>query len=138
MSPDDLDKLLAESRDEPAFSNADEGYAWLDANCATCIHDRPARRGDDGQGCPLVLISLMGRRPAQWLDGDRDENGLYSRQGQYRCTEYRHEDDPDPESRPLPVPPGQGELLPRVPYEGHRMLTPLPGTTPTEPAPTKD
>ena len=125
MSPDDYDQLLAESRDEPAFSNSTEGYGWMDANCATCVHDKPAREGDDGNGCPLILITLEGRRPAQFLDGPRDENGLYGIADQYRCTEYRHEDDPDPDPRPVPTPDGQGELLPREPYEGHRMLAAL-------------
>ena len=127
MTPDDYEQLYAESLDEPAFSNSDEGYAWLDANCARCIHDKPAREGDDGNGCPLILISLMGRRPIQWLDGPRDERGLYSREGQYHCVEFRHEDDgPGPEPTPLPDPPGQCVLLPREDFEGVRMLTPQP------------
>jgi hypothetical protein len=122
VSPDDFDALFAESRDEPAFSNSDEGYGWTDANCATCIHDKPSREGDEDRGCPLILITLLGRRPAQFVDGPRDEHGLYSRAGQYRCTEYRHEDDDSAEPQLAPTLPGQGELLPREPFGGHRML----------------
>lgn len=125
MSPDDYDQLLAESRDEPAFSNSDEGMAWMSANCDRCIHDKPAREGDDTNGCPLVLITLVGLTPRQFIDGPRSETGLYSRETQYVCTEFRGEDDPDPNPQPVPTGPGQGELLPRQPYEGVRMLTPL-------------
>lgn len=125
MSPDDYDRLYAESHDRPAFSNATEGYGWMAANCDRCIHDKPARNGNDAQGCPLVLITLMGRTPAQFLDGPRDENGLYGIADQYVCTEFRGEDDPDPTPQPIPTPPGQCELLPREPFEGHRMLMPL-------------
>ncbi|MFJ4365117.1 hypothetical protein ACIP4S_13295 [Streptomyces chartreusis] len=125
MSPDDYDRLYAESRDKPAFSNGDEGYSWMGANCDRCIHDKPARQGNDAQGCPLVLLTLVGRTPAQFVDGPRSEEGLYARETQYVCTEFRDENDPDPEPRPVPTPDGQGELLPREPFEGHRMLTPL-------------
>lgn len=126
MTPDDYDRLYAESRDRPAFANGTEGYGWVAANCDRCVHDKPARQGDEANGCPLVLITLLGRTPAQFLDGPRDENGLYGIADQYHCIEFRSEDDgPGPEPRPIPTPPGQLELLPRAPYEGHRMLTPL-------------
>jgi hypothetical protein len=117
--------------DDSAFSNSDEGYGWMDANCATCIHEKPTRQGDDANGCPLILITLMGKRPAQFLDGPRDEHGRYSRAGQYMCTEYRHEDDGPTDPTPIPDPPGQLTLVPRESYEGHRMLLrPNPATLP--------
>ncbi|MFE9391636.1 hypothetical protein [Streptomyces sp. NPDC006784] len=122
MIPGDYDKLWDESRDEPPFANSDEGYGWMAANCDTCTHDQPARQGDEGNGCPLLLLSLVGRRPAQWLDGPRDEHGRYSRAGQYHCVEYRHEDDGPSEPQPIPDPPGQLGLVPREGYEGVRML----------------
>jgi len=130
MTPDDYPQLLAESHDRSAFANADEGYGWMAANCDRCIHDKPARNGHDDQGCPLLLITLLGRTPRQFIDGPRDEHGRYGIPDQYLCTEFRGDDDPDPQPRPVPVPPGQGELLPREPFEGHRMLTPL-GPQPT-------
>lgn len=126
MTPDDYDRLLAASRDVPAFSNSDEGLGWMSANCDRCIHDKPAREGDDANGCPLVLLTLVGRTPAQFIDGPRGETGLYSRETQYVCTEFRDEDDPDPDPQPVPTDPGQGELLPREAFEGVRMLTQLP------------
>ncbi len=121
---DDQDTLWAQSRDESPFSNGTEGYGWMAANCGTCIHDKPARHGDEGNGCPLILLALVGRTPAQWLEGPRDENGWYAIATQYTCIEYRNENDgPGPEPRPIPTPPGQGELIPREPFEGTRMLT---------------
>lgn len=120
------DQLYDESRDARPFANSTEGYGWFAANCETCIHDKPARRGDEGNGCPLILLALVGRTPAQWLDGPRDENGLYSIAGQYTCIEYRHENDGPADPRPVPTPPGQGELFGRDGFEGHRMLTALP------------
>jgi hypothetical protein len=125
VSPDDYEALLAESRDEPAFSNGDEGYSWMGANCDRCIHDEPARQGDEANGCPLILITLGGRTPRQFIDGPRSPEGLYSRETQHVCTEFRGEDDPDPTPRPIPTPDGQGELLPREPFQGHRMLIPI-------------
>jgi len=126
VSPDDYNTLYEQSIDEPPFSNSDEGYGWMAANCETCVHDKPARAGDDANGCPLILLSLVGRRPAQWLDGPRNEQGLYSIAGQYRCVEFRHEDDGPAEPQPIPDPPGQLALGPRAEVEGVRMLTPLP------------
>lgn len=123
MTPDDYGRLYEEARDEPAFSNADEGYGWMDANCATCIHEKPSRQGHEEKGCPLIMVSLLGRTPIQWLD-QKKPGELYSRQGQYQCTEYRHEDDGPAEPRPIPDPPGQLDLVPRADYEGVRMLKP--------------
>ncbi|MET7776265.1 hypothetical protein ABZU94_10695 [Streptomyces mirabilis] len=126
MTPDDYEALLAESHDRPAFANSTEGLGWMSANCDRCIHDKPARNGEEWNGCPLILITLGGRTPKQFLDGPRDEQGLYGIADQYVCTEFRGEDDPDPNPQPVPTDPGQGELLPRQPFEGVRMLTPLP------------
>ncbi|OPC83055.1 hypothetical protein B4N89_20815 [Embleya scabrispora] len=126
MTPDDYDALEAEALDEPTFSNGTEGYGWMAANCDTCVHDKPIR-DDSGPGCPLLLIAMIGKRPVQWLDGPRGETGLFSIATQYVCTEYRDEDDgPDPTPRPIPDPPGQGVLLPREPYTGHRVLASTP------------
>lgn len=125
---DDYDTCYGRAKDEPAFSNGTEGYGWMGTNCETCVNDKPARQGDDGNGCPLILVALMQRTPAQWLPGDRD-----SIAGRYTCVMFRHEDDGgDPEPRPIPDPPGQLTLLPRDGLEGVRMLKPLPEPTRAE------
>ncbi|WP_431781769.1 hypothetical protein [Streptomyces chumphonensis] len=131
MTLQGVDHHFDEARPEPAFSNSDEGIGWTDANCSTCVHDLAARTGNQLGGCPLVTVSLMGRRPVQWLDGPRDEHGRYSRARQYVCVEYRHEDDGPTDPQPIPDPPGQLQLLPRDDYEGVRMLLrPNPATYP--------
>lgn len=138
MIPGDRQQLWDESIDEPAFSNSDEGVGWMSANCDTCVHDRPARQGDDANGCPLILISLCGRRPAQWLDGPRDEHGRCSAAGRYLCVEYRHEDDGPTDPQPIPDPPGQLALFGREPYTGVRMLLrPNPAAFSADTAPRK-
>ncbi|MFI2620453.1 hypothetical protein [Streptomyces sp. NPDC018584] len=131
MNPS-VDALYNEARDEPAFSNSSEGMAWMDANCDTCIHEKDQRNTNNpGPGCNLILVSLMGRRPVQWIDGPRDEHGRYSMAGQYHCTEYRHEDDGPTDPQPIPDPPGQLTLVPRDDYTGTRMLLrPNPATLP--------
>ncbi|WP_128803675.1 MULTISPECIES: hypothetical protein [unclassified Streptomyces] len=115
------DEAFAAARDESTFSNSSQWEVWAAKNCDRCIHDRPTRQGDDANGCPLILVALMNRRPAEWLT-ETEEQEVYA---DYTCTEFRHEDDPDPEPRPIPTPPAQGELLPREPFEGHRMLSPF-------------
>lgn len=136
MTPDDYDRLYEESRKGSPFSNSDEGYGWMANWCDHCINDKPARNGDDTNGCPLILVALMDRTPIQWLDQKRlTPDGrmyeLHSRADQYHCIEYRHEDDGPADPRPIPTPPGQGELLPREPFEGYRMLTAAPDVTVT-------
>lgn len=120
MTPDDLPALFDEARDEPAFSGSDEGYAFMAAFCDVCVHDKSARAGDDGNGCPLVLITLTGLTPAQFVTAPDDQPH------RYRCTEFRREGEPDPEPRAIPDPPGQDGLVPRDEFTGVRMLTALP------------
>lgn len=123
MALDSTDRCYDEARDEPAFSNSDEGDGWTANWCGRCIHDKDQRTDTPtGPGCPLVMVALMGRRPIQWLDGPRDERGRYSIADQYHCVEYRHEDDGPAEPQPVPDPPGQLTLAPRADYEGVRML----------------
>jgi hypothetical protein len=115
-------ELERDARDKPAFSNSTDGYAWLDNWCGDCIHDKPAREGDEGNGCPLILVALVGKTPAEWLD-QWDGKSPFPLGNRYHCIEYRPEDDGGGDSDPLPEPiPGQGELLPREPYEGVRMF----------------
>ncbi|MFD8384290.1 hypothetical protein ACFV2X_38210 [Streptomyces sp. NPDC059679] len=122
MTPDDYDKLFEEARDGAPFSNSSQGYSWMANWCDRCIHDKPARQGNDGQGCPLILVALMDKTPIQWLC-ETKEQAIHA---DYHCIEFRDEDDgPGGEPRPIPDPPGQLTLLPRGEYEGVRMLTPF-------------
>lgn len=116
------DEALAASRDTPAFSNGTEGYGWMDAWCDRCVHDKGMRDGTDGQGCPLVMVTLMRRTPAEFLDGPRDEQGCYGIADQYHCVEFRDENDPGPGYEPVePVSPDQIELFDAEPFKRPRM-----------------
>lgn len=109
-----VDALFDQARTERPFSNADQGEAWMARWCGRCVHDRPARQMT-GAGCPLVLVAVMGRTPAQWLTPNGD--------GELHCVEFRGEDDgPGPEPQPVPDPPGQLALWPRERFEGVRLL----------------
>jgi hypothetical protein len=79
------------------------------------------------------MVAYLGRTPIQWMEGPRSTEGLISIPNQYRCIEYRHEDDGPADPQPIPDPPGQLTLIPREDYQGHRMLT----TAPQETAVTK-
>ena len=126
MSLPTYEQAWETAREERPFSNGTEGYAWLDNWCGRCVHDKPAREGDDANGCPLVLVSLFGRTPIEWLPQDRE--GLIRLGDSYHCMLFRDEDEGggDPEPKPIPDPPGQLALTPREPYEAARMLTDWP------------
>ncbi|MFD8740828.1 hypothetical protein ACFV06_38750, partial [Streptomyces sp. NPDC059618] len=102
---------------------------WMANWCDRCVHDRPARQ-EEGPGCPLVLVALMGRTPAQWLTPDADADAHVF--AEYHCIEFRGEDDgPGPEPQPVPDPPGQFCLWPREPFESVRMFVqPCPEAVP--------
>jgi hypothetical protein len=111
----------AASRDKAPFSNSDDGYTWLDNWCGRCIHDSE-ELVNRGEGCPLILIALIGRTPSEWFEQPPDEKGRRSFADRYHCVEFRDRDDPGgKEPEPIPDPPGQDALLPRGDYEGVRM-----------------
>lgn len=108
----DYDEAYARSRDVPAFSNGTEGAEWTGHWCGRCLRDAPFQSGISPVGCPLVLISLMDRTPAEWLDGPRDEHGRYSMADQYHCIEFKGRGGGG-EPRPKPEPPLMDGLFER-------------------------
>lgn len=82
------DIAYTRARQRPAFANGTEGDAWMANWCERCAVDQPHREGRDDIGCPLILVAIQGRTPAEWLDGPRDEHGRYSMANQYTCTNY--------------------------------------------------
>jgi hypothetical protein len=112
------DEMWASAREESAFSNGTEWECWSANWCDRCIHDKPARQGDEGNGCPLILIGFCGRTPLEWMEHER-----FSLGDRYHCIEFRDEDDgPTEPPGPSPQCPGQGELFDPAPYEGVRMF----------------
>lgn len=118
------DEIYASAADGSPFSNSDQGMAWMANWCDRCIHDAPARRGDEGNGCPLVLAALVGKTPLEWLTPTAADHVF----AEYHCIEFRNEDDGPGghEPRPQPEDPNQGALWPRERCEGTRMLTRTP------------
>lgn len=116
-----FDEALAAARAEPAFSNSTDGDAWMDAWCQRCRHDVDAD-GVDGEGCPLVLVALMGRTPSEWLQ--QDDANRRTLADAYHCVEFRDRHSPGPgyELPPSPPLPGQEALFPAEPFTGVRMF----------------
>ncbi|WP_304452873.1 hypothetical protein [Nocardiopsis sp. YSL2] len=81
------DDAFARARDQVPFSNGTEGLDWEARWCATCVHDVDGQ-AMTGPGCPLLMVALSRRTPAEWTEGPRDESGHYSIRDQYRCGNY--------------------------------------------------
>lgn len=116
-TPREIEK---DAREGSPFSNGSEFEIWQDANCGTCVHDKPAREGREWDGCPLLAIVYADLTPAEWLKSQNPPSPASI----YTCVEYRHENDgkDDPEPKPIPDPPGQLTLFPREGFEGVRLL----------------
>ena len=123
-----FDEAMAASIDTPAFANSTEGSGWTAAWCARCVHDTDDKI-ERGEGCPLVLVTLMGRLPVEFVEGSRAEDGAYSIRDQWRCVEFRDRGDGgDSEPGPVPVPEcgGQVALLSTEAVEGPLVHLPVP------------
>ena len=127
----DFDGAYAGSRDRVAFANGSEGYGWQAKWCDRCLRDAPFRNLGKGSGCPLILVAMQDRTPAEWVDGPRDESGAYSIADQYLCVEFRPPGGGG-EPRPIPDPPDQGALLGRGEWTARRMFVPMPEDRPAE------
>jgi hypothetical protein len=80
VSLPDYKDAEAQAADRPAFSNGTEGYAWMANWCDRCVHEADP---DTNGGCPLLLVSMLGKTPAQWTEVDRRSLG-----SQYTCSEF--------------------------------------------------
>ncbi|MFE3060660.1 hypothetical protein [Nocardia sp. NPDC059239] len=76
------DEYEKTARDERAFSNGTVRDIWSHSVCLgggnpkrRCVNDDDA---DIGNGCPLILLSTIGKTPAEWT----------GKRAQYRCTEH--------------------------------------------------
>lgn len=109
-----FEEAYAASIEQPAFSNADEGYGWTSSWCDRCIHDRSARldhvapdpRNNGLIGCPLLAVAMLGdRTPVEWIRSAGADR--------YHCVEFRDESDGpgEPEPGPPPVVDGQADIF---------------------------
>src|SRR6266568_9501373 len=109
------EEIEKDARDGSPFSNGTLGEMWMGNWCDRCLIEAPYRNGLNGTGCPLILVALIGKTPAEWMETDRIQD--------YVCLEARFPGDGRREPRPKPDPPGMGELFPR-PERSARMLSP--------------
>lgn len=109
-------EIERDARDIRPFSNSTMGEIWFGNWCDRCLVDAPYRNGLNGTGCPLILVAVIGKTPAEWRETDRSQDCV--------CLEARFPGDGRREPRPKPDPVGMGELFPR-PARQTRMLTPL-------------
>jgi hypothetical protein len=78
MKPEDLDVALEDATDVMPFSNSTAGELFMANWCAHCAWDQGVV---EGEGCPLVLLALLGKTPMQW----KREPGSQS----YSCSAYK-------------------------------------------------
>lgn len=99
----DYEDAFARSKDTPAFSNGTEWEMWSANWCA-----RPCTM-DKNEDCPLIMVALLGRTPAEWLPqpADRYPSDVY------HCVMFRGPDDPGGEPQPQPEPPDMDGLFER-------------------------
>lgn len=125
----DFDDVFARSRDVPAFCNGDEGYGWMDSWCHRCLRDAPFRNMGKGTGCPIIMVAMLDRTPAEFLDGPRDEQGRYSIAHQYTCVEFRAPGGGG-EPQPKPEPPQMDGLFARPGRRTRMYVQPQPSEVP--------
>jgi hypothetical protein len=98
MSMPAYDDAFEKAADRPPFSNGSMWEIWSYRNCERCVNDGMGA-GDDELQCPLILVALTGRTPAEWADGNPPL-------GDYACSLFREcgrgdgttdEAPPDPE-----------------------------------------
>lgn len=101
------EEILAESIDEPAFSNGAEWEIWSDR---WCWHPCKKDRNED---CPLIMIAIcFQRRPKEWIDAADPRAAA----GRYECTEFEPDDqdgggEPEPWPQPVAEIEGQTDLF---------------------------
>lgn len=98
------DEIAADATPGLPFSNGTSGEMWMDRWCYRCCNDSP-EMVDRGEGCPLILVALMGSKPTEWTDAGIQD---------YVCSEFHRRpepgDDPEPEPEPEPPPVIDGQV----------------------------
>lgn len=113
----ELDKIDRTAVDGSPFSNSDQGYAWMALWCARCLRDVPFRNGINATGCPILLVAMTGKTPAQWLPGKDDARG-------YQCSEFRPIGTPTDQPRPRREPRRMDGLFARPVRQARTLVEP--------------
>lgn len=101
----DYDAIYDDAKPGSPFSNGTSGEMWMSNWCYRCKVDAPFNRGETDQGCPLLLVAMVGRTPKEWT-----ETGLQD----YHCSEFRPDDEgdgDDPLPPSVPVCDGQTDMF---------------------------
>lgn len=105
----DFDDIDADARPGSPFSNSTDGEMWMGQWCYRCNIDAPFQREESSEGCPLILIALTRRTPAEWT-----RTGL----SDYTCAEFVEDkgdtadthEGPAAARLPQPIEPMPGQL----------------------------
>jgi hypothetical protein len=76
----------APTRPGAAFSNGFEHDHWDAQHCDHCEHDREFRLGTTDEGCPLLVLAMVGDpmvTPEAWVPDQPNKLGFF-----YRCTHF--------------------------------------------------
>jgi hypothetical protein len=103
-----LDAIMGDAREGSPFSNSTSGEMWMGDWCYRCTVDAPFQRDESPTGCPLILVALTGKTPAEWT-----ETGMQD----YTCSEFVEDTGGDPDTHE------DSTVLPRWPQPAQ----PMPG-----------
>lgn len=107
------------SREGSPFSNNTEYEVWEVNWCDRCLRDAPYRRDISPTGCPLLVIALLGRTPAEWMEQPPDSPD------RYHCIEFKAPGGGGSGGpRPKPDPRGMDELFPRPEPQSRMFVQP--------------
>jgi hypothetical protein len=84
------EEAMAAATDGTPFSNSTQWELWADRHCFGC-------KVDTDESCPLVLVALSGKTPAEWT-APTEQQRL---QSDYDCAEFI----PAVDEKPAPAPP---------------------------------
>jgi hypothetical protein len=109
MSPRPYEEVDRDAREGSPFSNGTSWEIWSYNWCERCKNDSP-ELVDKGEGCPLIMVALMGKTPAEWFP----QEGVQD----YHCVEFRDKNEGgggDAPKAPEPIP-GQGIMFDMEPH----------------------
>ena len=119
----DYEEAWKRARPGSAFSNGTEWECWSANWCDRCTREAPFRNGISSQGCPLILIAMSERIPAEWFEQPWSPDG-HPPLDRYHCMEFRAPGNGGGEPKPKPDPPDMDGLFER-PERHTRMYVPV-------------
>jgi hypothetical protein len=103
-----LDAIMGDAREGSPFSNSTSGEMWMGDWCYRCTVDAPFQRDEAPEGCPLIMVALLDKTPAEWTETAPQV---------YTCSEFVEDTGGDPDTHE------DSTVLPRWPQPAQ----PMPG-----------